>query len=117
MTEILPLHLRTPARRRQAPIFFDRRELQTILDVYSRMVSLGEWRDYGFETGDDGAAFLVYRRASEAPLFRIVKRARPKRRHETYQVVAPGRILKRGEDLRDVLAVFETRRFAVVEER
>lgn len=116
MNEILPLHLQVQRRRLPAPVFFDRRELQVILDVYSRMVSLGEWRDYSFETGDDVAAFLVYRRASEAPLYRIVKRARPKRRQETYQVMAPGRILRRGEDLRQVLAVFDKKRFALVEE-
>jgi len=116
MTEILPLHVQGPRRRASPPVFFDRRELQAILDVYSRMVSLGEWRDYSFETGDDAAAFLVYRRASEAPLYRIVKRARPKRRQETYQVVAPGRILRRGDDLRQVLAVFDKKRFAVVAE-
>jgi len=111
MSDVVPFRGREPARRFR---FFDRRELKSLLDVYARMVALGEWRDYGFEVGDDSAAFLVYRRAAELPLYRIIKRFRPRRRQEIWQVVAPGRIVRRGEELGGVLAFFDKRLFAVV---
>ena len=97
-------------------VFFDRRELDQILSLYGRMVALGEWRDYGMDALKDAAVFSVFRRASEAPLYRIEKRPALARRQGAYAVIAPGGvILKRGQDLAQVLKVFDTRRFRVVE--
>ncbi|MBM3567183.1 MAG: DUF2794 domain-containing protein [Alphaproteobacteria bacterium] len=116
MTEVLflpPLRAKRPARAPAGP-FFDRRELATILDVYSRMVAVGEWRDYGLEGDADGIAFVVFRRAAEVPLYRIVKRARS-RRGGTYQVTAPGVVLAGGDDLRGVLSVFDRKMLRVAD--
>src|SRR3546814_5503311 len=30
----------------EPPVFFDRREFRAILNLYARMVGMGEWRDY-----------------------------------------------------------------------
>ncbi len=88
------------------PVFFDRRELFTILDLYGRMVAAGQWRDYGIERGADHVAFAVFRRASEHPLYRIVKRPALRRRQGQYAVIGmDGRILRRGHDLASVLEV------------
>ncbi len=97
-------------------VFFDRRELDQILRVYGRMVAAGEWRDYGMDALKDAAVFSVFRRASEAPIYRIEKRPALARRQGAYAVVGPGGvILKRGHELGQVLKVFDTRRFRVVE--
>ena len=32
---------------KKADIFFNKNELQTILNLYAKMVSGGEWKDYG----------------------------------------------------------------------
>ncbi len=90
---------------------FDRRELSSILRVYGRKVAEGEWRDYAIDFRRDEAVFSIFRRASEMPLFRIVKDMRLARRQGAYSVVAAGgMILKRGSDLERVLAVLETKR-------
>lgn len=90
---------------------FDRRELSSILKVYGRKVAEGEWRDYAIDFRRDEAVFSIFRRASEMPLFRIVKDMRLARRQGAYSVVAAGgMILKRGSDLERVLAVLEKRR-------
>ncbi len=90
---------------------FDRRELSSILKVYGRKVAEGEWRDYAIDFQRDEAVFSIFRRASEMPLFRIVKDMRLARRQGAYSVVAAGgMILKRGPDLERVLAVLETKR-------
>ncbi len=90
---------------------FDRRELSSILKVYGRKVAEGEWRDYAIDFRRDEAVFSIFRRASEMPLFRIVKDMRLARRQGAYSVVAAGgMILKRGPDLERVLAVLETKR-------
>lgn len=87
---------------------FDRQELTAILDLYGRMVSAGEWRDYALDMGREKAVFSVYRRASEYPLYRIEKTPKLARKQGVYSVVSPtGLILKRGPDLKRVLAVLE----------
>jgi hypothetical protein len=90
----------------QAPqnVAFDRKELNLILKLYGEKVAQGEWRDYAIDLGRDAATFSVFRRASEMPLYRIVKRPAFARRQGLYAVVAQGGfILKRGHDLAQVL--------------
>lgn len=90
------------------PISFDRRELNEILNVYGRKVASGEWRDYAIDHLREEAVFSVYRRASEVPLYRIVKQPRLARRQGAYSVIAAtGVILKRGHDLSRVLRVLD----------
>lgn len=93
-------------------MFFDRRELSVILDLYGRMVAAGEWRDYAIEQGNDHVAFAVFRRAAEHPLYRIVKRPALRRRQGQYAIIGmDGRILKRGHELRSVLDVLRRKYF------
>jgi hypothetical protein len=91
-----------------AQVCFNRTELMEILSVYGRKVAAGEWRDYAIDMGRDKAVFSVFRRASEFPLYRIEKNPRQARKQGAYSVVtATGLILKRGAELKRVLAVLE----------
>lgn len=87
---------------------FDRRELDQILRVYSFMVAGGDWRDYGISHMKDRAVFSIFRRTSEMPLYRIEKNPRNARRQGAWSVITPtGQIIKRGQDLGQVLKVFD----------
>lgn len=102
----------TPLRPQQAGtanvVAFDRRELQTILNVYGRQVADGEWRDYALDFSPRKAVFSVYRRASETPLYRIEKNPELARKQGAFSVVsATGLIVKRGHDLARVVAVID----------
>jgi hypothetical protein len=89
-------------------IAFDRRELREIFNLYGRKVISGEWRDYAIDFLKDRAVFSVFRRSSEMPLFRIVKDPVLARRQGAYAVIAAtGLVLKRGQDLRNVLRVLD----------
>jgi Protein of unknown function (DUF2794) len=89
-------------------VFFTRKELTEILDLYGRKVAAGEWRDYAIDFGRERAVFSVFRRSSEVPLYRIEKNPRLARRQGAYSVIAAtGLILKRGHDLGRVLGVLE----------
>lgn len=69
-------------------------------------VAEGEWRDYAVDFGREVATFSIFRRASEVPLYRIVKNPALARRQGLYAVIAQGGlILKRGHDLAQVLRV------------
>ncbi|MEO1330838.1 MAG: DUF2794 domain-containing protein [Pseudomonadota bacterium] len=95
---------------RAAPpqVSFHRKELGAILSVYGRMVAAGEWRDYAIDHLREAAVFSVFRRASEAPLYRIEKRPKLAQKQGLYAVIAlDGQILKRGRELDQVLRVFD----------
>ena len=95
-------------RQATMPVMFDRRELMQVLNLYSRMVAAGEWKDYALDSLKECAVFSVFRRASETPLYRIEKSPRLARRQGAFSVVnANGMILKRGHDLANVLRVFD----------
>ena len=104
---LIPLH-EARRERMELPVTFHRRELDMILRLYGRMVAAGEWRDYAIDHMSDRAVFSVYRRASEVPLFRIVKEPKLRLKQGAYSVVAAsGAILKRGHELARVLGVFD----------
>ncbi len=98
-----------------APVVsFNRLELSRILNLYGRMVSDGEWRDYAIDFLRDRAVFSVFRRASEMPIYRIEKDPRLARKQGMYSVIsATGMILRRGHELDRVLLVID-RKLAVV---
>lgn len=101
---------------RAAPVFFERREFSRILTLYGQMVAAGEWRDYGIGSTTEACVFSVFRRASEAPLYRIEKRPALARRQGAWSVIGQGgMILKRGHELEQVLRFFDKGRFKVVD--
>ena len=98
------------------PVFFQRRELDLILRVYGRMVAAGEWRDYAMIGHKDVAEFAVFRRSGDAPAYRIEKRPALQNRQGQWSVIGEGGVvLKRGRELPQVLRVFDSRKFQVVE--
>ncbi len=111
-----PVRPTTSGRTGKAPlVVFDRRELDAMLQVYSRMVKAGEWRDYAIEFEPDRATFSIFRRASEGALYRIVKTREPSRRRGSFVAVsAGGRILRRGHEPGPVLAALNAGRLKLV---
>ena len=104
------------ASPRHAIVFFERRELTRLLSLYGRMVSAGEWRDYAIDGLAERAVFSVYKRSSEAPLYRIEKRPSLARKQGAWAVIGQGgMILRRGHELEQVLRVFDKGRFKVVD--
>ncbi|KAA9006985.1 DUF2794 domain-containing protein [Histidinibacterium aquaticum] len=105
-----------PTPRGEERVSFHRTELSVILAVYGRMVAAGEWRDYGISALRDVAIFSVFRRTAEQPLYRIEKRPRLRLKQGQYSVIGmDGRILKRGNDLKQVLRVLERKLIRAVD--
>ncbi|MBW8816536.1 MAG: DUF2794 domain-containing protein [Caulobacterales bacterium] len=101
---------------RAAGIFFERREFDRLLRLYGRMVAAGEWRDYGMDSLPEAAVFSVFRRASEAPIYRIEKRPALAKRQGAWAILGHGgHILRRGHDLEQVLRFFDKGRLSVVD--
>ena len=67
-------------------IFFNKAELKLILNLYAKMVSGGEWKDYGLSISKREVSFNVYRRTSEFPVYKITKKLKPKNENEKYLI-------------------------------
>lgn len=94
--------------RDEPQVTFNRRELDSILWIYGRMVGEGEWRDYAIDHLKDRAVFSVFKRAGEVPLYRIEKNPKFASKQGAFSVTnAHGMILKRGHELPQVLKVFD----------
>ena len=86
-------------------VFFSRQELRQLLDVYSRRVALGEWRDYAIDHYGNVAVFSVFRHSFDAPLYAVAKSGSGK---DCEFAVFDGRQrIKRGRSMPDVLKVFD----------
>ena len=84
--------------------FFNKFELQIILNFYSKMVSKGFWKDYGLNISKEEVSFNVYKRASENPEFRICKNFRLKNQNLKYFTSdCHGNILNMSKNLEELL--------------
>ncbi|MGH7012577.1 MAG: DUF2794 domain-containing protein [Stellaceae bacterium] len=93
--------------RRQRRVFFSRTELDQLLQIYSRQVMRGIWRDYAIDQRDGVASFSIFRHSLESPLFTVVKSAPGEMRHGNYALLHRCVRLATGSTLPDVLAKLE----------
>ena len=102
-------------RERRPVATFDRRELMRILDLYGRMVAAGHWRDYALRIDPDVAIFAAFRRHTERPEVRIEKRPALRLKQGAFALIGEhGAVLKRGQELNNVLAPLERRLMRLV---
>ena len=84
--------------------FFIKKELQSILNLYAKMVSNGSWKDYSFTSGVREVSFNAYQRASDKPVLRILKNLKPQYFNERYLIKDKnGIVLKKSEDLNQLI--------------
>ena len=89
---------------------FERAELARILDLYGRMVAAGEWRDYAMDFRKDCASFAAFRRTADVPQMRLEKRPDLRGKQGMWVLFGEhGQVLKRGQELANVLAPLERR--------
>ena len=74
-------------------IFFSKLELASILRLYSKQVSKGDWKDYAFDSKIDNAIFSIYRHTQDKPMFQIIKYSQKGFRNK------PSFYIKKGEEV------------------
>ena len=80
-----------------------------------RMVAAGHWRDYALALEPDVAVFAAFRRSAERPEVRIEKRPELRQRQGAFALISEhGVVLKRGQELQQVLALLERRLIKLV---
>jgi len=88
-------------------VYFSREDLNLLLSLFSRQVIANQWLDYTIDTEEGFAAFCVYRRAHETPLYRIFKLAPEDANGGAYVLMNRMGKVKQADSLGDVLAGFE----------
>lgn len=107
MGQLVDLRAYRRRRRSRAAVYFSRRELNQLLGLFTRRVLAGEWRDYSIDTHETFAAFCVYRRAYDAPLYKVVKLAPGSARGAGEWALMYGeRRVREGRSLEEVLSGF-----------
>ena len=96
-------------------IFFNNSELKLILNLYAKMVSGGEWKDYGLNISKREVSFNVYHRTSEFPVYKITKNLKPKNRNERYVIKdSKNKIIKNSKNLKNLIKNIIWKRFKLV---
>jgi hypothetical protein len=99
------------SRRPTQPTFFNRRELNLLLSVYSRRVADGAWRDYAIDHRPGTATFAVFRHTHDRPLFIVSKHAGQGRAE--FAVTSGRQKVRSGRSIDEVLDILEPRLRAV----
>jgi|TARA_B110000263_G_C15133144_1_gene429835 hypothetical protein len=85
-------------------IFFNKNELHVILNLYAKMVSSGEWKDYGLNISKRYVSFNVYHRSSDVPIYKITKNLLPKNKNEKYLIKnSKNQIIRNSENLENLI--------------
>ena len=96
-------------------IFFNKAELKLILNLYAKMVSSGEWKDYGLTIAKREVSFNVYYRTSEFPVYRITKNLKPKNENEKYLIKdAQNKTINNSENLQNLIKKIIWKKFKLV---
>ena len=108
-------YLKLVVNNNEKKIFFNRTELQLILNLYAEMVSGGEWKDYGLSISKREVSFNVYRGTSEFPVYKITKNFKPKNKNEKYLIRnAQSKIINKSENLENLIKKIMWKKFKLV---
>ena len=96
-------------------IFFNKMELQLILNLYAKMVSGGDWKDYGLSVSKKEISFNVYRRTSECPAYKITKNLKPINENKKYLIRdSQNKIVNNSGNLKNLIGKIIWRKFKLV---
>ena len=102
-------------KNKKKDIFFNKKELKLILNLYAKMVADGEWKDYGLSISKKEVSFNVYHRTSEFPAYKITKNLKPKNENEKYLIKdTQNRIINNSENLQNLIQKKIWKKFKLV---
>ena len=95
-------------------IFFNKKELGEILNIYGSMVSKGEWKDYAIFINKNVVGFDIYRKATEKPLFQIIKNLKSKIGQKYQLKDQQGKIIKNSDELKNIISILNKKNLRVI---
>ncbi len=84
--------------------FFEKKELEIILNLYAKMVSNGSWKDYGLSISSRQVIFSVFKNSAESAMYKICKNFKPSNKNLKYLITdSKGKIFKNSSDLKELI--------------
>lgn len=95
-------------------IFFNKKELGEILNIYGSMVSKGEWKDYAIFINKNVVGFDIYRKATEKPLFQIIKNLKSKIGQKYQLKDQQEKIIKNSDELKNIISILNKKNLRLI---
>ena len=100
----IKLVVNNEAKRNEREKFFIKRELQSILNLYAKMVSNGSWKDYGLAISTKKVTFSVFKNAAENAVYKICKTFKPINQNLKYSIIdSNGKIINNSASLENLI--------------
>ena len=93
-------------RRARKQVSFHPNELRALMNLYSRRVMSGEWKDYAIDFKPGYASFTMFKHTFDAPMFSVVK-LRKRSGDDEWMVFKGQERVRRRARLADALAYFD----------
>ena len=89
-------------------VFFSKKELSSILNLYSKQVATGFWKDYALDSQIENAIFSVYKHSHDKPMYQIIKNSQKGFRNKpNFYIKKDEEIINKSSDLYIILSKFE----------
>ena len=112
MNKNLKLIINNSHKKNEEKYFFEKEELQIILNLYAKMVSEGSWKDYGLTISSRQVGFSVFKNVTENAIYKICKNFNPINRNLKYSITdSKGKILKNSHNLEILIKKINWKKF------
>ena len=89
-------------------IFFSKYELSSILNLYSKQVSRGFWKDYALDSKANTAIFSIYKHSHDKPIYQIIKKnIKGFRNMPNFYITKDEEIINKSSEISTILSKFE----------
>ena len=89
-------------------IFFSKYELSSILNLYSKQVSKGFWKDYALDSTVNTAIFSIYKHSHDKPIYQIIKKSiKGFRNMPDFFITKDKEIINKSSEISIILSKFE----------
>ena len=89
-------------------IFFSKYELTSILNLYSKQVSKGFWKDYALDSKANTAIFSIYKHSHDRPIYQIIKKSlKGFRNMPDFFITKNMEIINKSSEISSILSKFE----------
>ena len=105
MNSNFKLVVNNSGKKNEEKYFFEKQELKIILDLYAKMVSEGNWRDYGLNISSKQVSFNVFKNSAENAIYKICKNFKPHNKNLKYLITdTNGRVLKNSYNIKSLVS-------------
>ena len=95
-------------------LYFSKDELAKILNLYSKGVSSGEWKDYALNFNTNEAIFLIYKHTLASPECILKKYKEKKKKRTLFQVSINNKKSSKYENIDQLIASIKRSQLSII---